>query len=355
MANYEPLSFFQIINPDNSMTFNRFIAHAIGATETVIYFALISKMTYYQKKGMLDMDGFFYATALDIQESTTYTKRVQLPALKKLEEVGLIDTKFDGLPRRKYYRIVNDQDLIISLVEQGEKIASALRRKTAEKNDCNQQLQNVTASCHTDKSVDNAENSHNSQQLQNVTARSDKMLQQGATNCSDQKQQFVPACNDNLSQHTYKTKQDKTKYNQSKSNQSSEDDGLDRIDYQAEREDCLNLVKHQVDYEYLRQVEKVNAERIDEMIELMVDVICSRKPTIRVNGEDMPHEVVKSRFLKLNSEKLSYVLYAMDHNAAEIKNVRSYLITALYNSTTTDTTFWEAKASYDMRTAKGGV
>lgn len=272
--------------------------------------------------------------------------------MKKLEEVGLIDTKYDGLPRRKYYRIANDQDLIISLVEQGEKIASALRKKTAEKADCNQQLQNVTTSCHADKTEESAEKPHNSQQLQNVTARSDKMLQQGATNCCDQKRQNVSACSDNLLQHTYKTKQDKTKYNnQSKSNQSL-DDGVDGIDHQAVRNFYLMLVQEHVDYEYLRQAE--NVERIDEMIELMVDIICSHKPTIRVNGEDMPHEVVKSRFLKLNSDNLRYVLYSMDHNAAEIKNPRNYLITALYNSTTTETTFWD---NYDMRmrTAKGGV
>lgn len=171
MASYEPLSFFQIINPDNSMTFNRFIAHAIGATETVIYFALISKMTYYHKKAMLDEDGYFYATALDIQESTTYTKRVQLPALKRLEEIGLISTKYDGLPRRKYYKIANDQNLIISLVEQGEKIASALRSKSADKSDGCQQLQNVTASCSTENNEENPDKPHNSQQLQNVTTR----------------------------------------------------------------------------------------------------------------------------------------------------------------------------------------
>lgn len=326
MANYEPLSFFQIINPDNSMTFNRFIAHAIGATETVIYFALISKMTYYHKKEMLDEDGYFYATAIDIQESTTYTKRIQLPALKRLEEIGLISTKYDGLPRRKYYKIVNNQNLVISLVEQGEKIASALRNKTAEKSVCNQQLQNVTA-------------------------RSNEMSQQDATNCCDREQQFVPASSDNLSLHTYKTKQDKTKYNQSKSNQSP-DDGLDRIDYQTERKFYLDVVKEHVEYECLCDEFKFSKDRIDEIITLMVDIICSGKSTVRVNGEDMPHEIVKSRFLKLSCGNLSYVIHAMDNNAAEIKNVRNYLITALYNSPTTESTYWETMATHNM---KGGV
>lgn len=177
------------------------------------------------------------------------------------------------------------------------------------------------------------------------------MSQQEVTNCDDKQQQNVTACSNILSPLSYKTKQEETKYNQSKSNQSS--DGSDEIDLQTERKNYLALVKQQVEYECLLQTQ--SAERVDEMIEVMVDVICSRKPTVRVNGEDVPHEVVKSRFLKLNSENLSYVLYAMDNKAAEIKNVRSYLITALYNSSATNFTFWETMANYDMRTAKGGV
>lgn len=90
---------------------------------------MIAKMSYYFYNGMLDDEGFFYATAIDIQESTTFTTRQQVPAIKKLVEIGLIQTKYAGIPAKKYYKILNNQKVIISLLEQGEAIANSLRNK----------------------------------------------------------------------------------------------------------------------------------------------------------------------------------------------------------------------------------
>ena len=64
----------------------------------------------------------------------------------------------------------------------------------------------------------------------------------------------------------------------------------------------------------------------------MLDAVCSTAPTIRINGEDMPQQVVKSRFLKLNSSHIEYVLEAMNKNPSDIRNIRAYLLTALYNA-----------------------
>ncbi len=47
--------------------------------------------------------------------------------------------------------------------------------------------------------------------------------------------------------------------------------------------------------------------------------------TIRINGEDMPQQVVKSRFLKLNSSHIEYVLEAMNKNPSDIRNIRAYI------------------------------
>ena len=80
----------------------------------------------------------------------------------------------------------------------------------------------------------------------------------------------------------------------------------------------------------------------------MVDVICSTSKTIRVNGQKVPHEVVKSRFLKLNSGHIDYVLTAMEKNTSEIRSIRSYLITALYNAPTTMDSYYKAWVNHDM-------
>lgn len=110
-----------------------------------------------------------------------------------------------------------------------------------------------------------------------------------------------------------------------------------------EREAYLELIKENIEYDY--QTEK---EKIDEIVEIMLDVICSTKDTIRVNGEDMPHEIVKSRFLKLDSSHIDYVLTSLKKNTSEVRNIRAYLITALYNAPTTIDGYYTALVNHDM-------
>lgn len=91
-------------------------------------------------------------------------------------------------------------------------------------------------------------------------------------------------------------------------------------------------------------------ERMEKSVRFlyMVDVVCSTKPTIRVNGEDIPHKIVKSTFLKLNSSHIEYILTAMSKNTSDVRNIRSYLITALYNAPATMNSFWSAMVNHDM-------
>lgn len=91
------------------------------------------------------------------------------------------------------------------------------------------------------------------------------------------------------------------------------------------------------------------SEDVEEMVSIMTDVICSRSPTVRVNGCEMSHEIVKSRYLKLNSDDIDYVLRALKHNAGDIGNIRAYLITTLFNSHTTVNNYYSAMAYSDMR------
>ena len=120
-------------------------------------------------------------------------------------------------------------------------------------------------------------------------------------------------------------------------------DNSSKINSSEERNKYLEIIKENIEYEY--QTEK---EKIDELVEIILDVICSQKDTVRVNTEDVPHEVVKSRFLKLNSDHIDYVLTSMGKNTSEIRSIRSYLITALYNAPTTMDSYYKAWVNHDM-------
>lgn len=80
----------------------------------------------------------------------------------------------------------------------------------------------------------------------------------------------------------------------------------------------------------------------------MLDVICSCKDTIRINGEEIPHEVVKSHFLKLNEGHIRYILQSVSQNNSKVKNIRVYLLTSLYNAPLTMNNYYAATFHADL-------
>ena len=117
----------------------------------------------------------------------------------------------------------------------------------------------------------------------------------------------------------------------------------------AKRELYSEIIRENICYEDKYAHNISDSQQVDELVSIMTDVICSSSPTIRVNGEAVSHEVVKSRFLKLTDEEIDYVLYAMQHNSSRIGNIRSYLITMLYNSKSTVSNFFANMAYNDIR------
>ena len=119
-----------LLNPDNTISAHRLLAHAIGMTETVIYSALISKQTFYSKCNMLAEDGWFYSTIYDLQESTTFGVKAQTTAIKHLVEFGLIECITKGLPAKRYFRIITDVNKIKQLIEKGKEIVKKFSAHT---------------------------------------------------------------------------------------------------------------------------------------------------------------------------------------------------------------------------------
>ena len=122
-------------------------------------------------------------------------------------------------------------------------------------------------------------------------------------------------------------------------------DGMDRME---ERERYREFIWDNLEIDILSQDRRFDTERVNEMVEIMLDVICSTNPTIRINGEDMPQQVVKSRFLKLNSSHVEYILHAMDECPSDIRNIRAYLLTTLYNASLTIDNYYSALVNHDL-------
>ena len=127
-------------------------------------------------------------------------------------------------------------------------------------------------------------------------------------------------------------------------------DGMDRMD---EREQYRELIRDNLEIDIRSQDRHYDLDRVNEIVEIMLDAVCSTRPTIRINGEDMPQPVVKSRFLKLDSGHIDYVLQAMNDCPSDIRNIRAYLLTALYNASLTIDNYYSARVNYDFH-GKGG-
>ena len=137
------------------------------------------------------------------------------------------------------------------------------------------------------------------------------------------------------------------------------EDRSDRIVFQEdiltadERDYYRDIIRENIQYDYFyvnrnNPIISVDMSKVDEIVSVMVDVVCSRKKTIRVNGEDLPQGVVKKRFLELDESHIEYVIAAMSRSNSEIRNIRAYLITALYNAPETMDSYYEEWVKRNM-------
>lgn len=105
----------------------------------------------------------------------------------------------------------------------------------------------------------------------------------------------------------------------------------------------LNISQLKKDYPY-------DTDILDNILDLIVETVCSKKTMIRIAAEDRPAEVVRNRFMKLDSEHIRYVVDCFKENTTKIKDVRQYMLTTIYNAPITIDMYYDALARHDMAT-----
>ena len=116
----------------------------------------------------------------------------------------------------------------------------------------------------------------------------------------------------------------------------------------AEMESYRDLILENIEYDHLCREFSTYREDLDEIVELIVETVCARRKTTRIAGADFPHEVVRSRFLKLDSSHIEFVMECLHNNSTEIRNMKQYLLTVLFNAPTTMSNHYTAKVNHDM-------
>ena len=115
-----------------------------------------------------------------------------------------------------------------------------------------------------------------------------------------------------------------------------------------EMQDYRELILENIEYDHLCREFETYREDLDEIVELIVETVCARRKTTRIAGADFPHEVVRSRFLKLDSSHIEFVMESLHNNTTEVRNMKQYLLTVLFNAPTTMSNHYTAQVNHDM-------
>ena len=123
----------------------------------------------------------------------------------------------------------------------------------------------------------------------------------------------------------------------------------DTMDVMDDVQTYIELIKENISYDHHMQYDGYGKRELyDELFQVICEVVCVKRPTIRVAGEEYPYELVKSRFLKLESSHLEYVIGCMQNTTTKITNIKAYMMTSLYNAPTTINHFYQQEVQHDM-------
>jgi len=126
-------------------------------------------------------------------------------------------------------------------------------------------------------------------------------------------------------------------------------DGLGWDGKEADTETKYKRIVHEnIEYDVFLTDPKVDRKRLDEIVDLIVETLRSAKPTINVSDEVHPASLVKGRLMKLTFAHIEYVYQCLDKNTTHIRNIKKYLLTALFNAPSTIECYYAAQINHEM-------
>lgn len=332
----EQFTFYRL--PKALITDERF--KGITNNAKLLYGLMLDRMSLLKKRGWLDEENkvFIKYSLNNIEEDLNVSRKTAGSILKELEAIGLIDmVQRTGVANIIYVK---------NFVSEGHKEASkhkdleetcnngtSEKRKLVEKGyQCNNSTSRNIAP------VENSDQCNDS--TSEVFEPGEKIHQCNLD--AETGEIFAPVPGENLHPNNIKTN-NKSNENYPISQSYQQTDSMDEVTAYME------LIRENIDYDTMMQRrEWRDRDMYDELYQIICDVVCVPRKTIRIAGEDYPYSLVKSKFLKLNSSHLEYVIGCMEKNTTKIANIKAYLITALYNAPNTISHYFTAEVNHDM-------
>ena len=146
---------------------------------------------------------------------------------------------------------------------------------------------------------------------------------------------------------TYGSSTDSIPFREKTADKPPERKGRDAMSME-EMQNYRELILDNIEYDHLCREFATYREDLDEIVELIVETVCAKRKTTRIAGGDFPHEVVRSRFLKLDSSHIEFVMECLHNNTTEVRNMKQYLLTVLFNAPTTMSNHYTSQVNHDM-------
>ena len=116
----------------------------------------------------------------------------------------------------------------------------------------------------------------------------------------------------------------------------------------TEIENYRELILENIEYDCLKRRYPLYLDDLNEIVELLVETVCAQRKTTRISGADFPHEIVRSRFLKLDSSHIEFVMDCLQKNTTQVRNIKQYLLAVLFNAPTTMNNHYTSLVNHDM-------
>lgn len=318
----EQFTFYRL--PKALITDNRF--KDISNNSKLLYGLMLDRMSLSVRSGWFDDQNRVYIkySIKSIMEDLNCSKMTAVGLLKELQAIGLVD------------------------IEQRNGLANIIYVKNF-------------VSGREEESLDRSENctGKKNEPVEEHQSKNSTGTDIRPVNMEDQSDVNTGTCQDSIPgvvQKSDPNNNDFNNTNSSETNHISLSGGrmdtplrITRMDQMDETTAYMELIRDNIDYDIMMSDPKwLDREMYDELYQLICDVVCVPRKTIRIAGEDYPYSLVKSKFLKLNSTHLEYVIGCMKNNTTKVSNIKAYLTTALYNAPNTINHYYTAEVNHDM-------
>ena len=126
----------------------------------------------------------------------------------------------------------------------------------------------------------------------------------------------------------------------------SREDRVEKDEMRLDAQSIKEAIQEKIEYRFI--VQRFDKDRLDEIVDLMVETLCSKREYITVAGDDYPASLVKERLQRIDSTHIEYVFECLDKNTTFIRNIKKYLLTTLFNAPSTIDSYYTALVKHDL-------